>query len=116
LISTIIIIIKAARHRLSIKTSQTYKQHLIEQFKRHKHLLISSILLVILAIPRLIITFASGCMKSAADSWWFLMGYFISFFSSMLTFFIFVLPSKTYVQEFHNTIKRYRKTIQSRFR
>ncbi|CAF4340835.1 unnamed protein product, partial [Adineta steineri] len=94
LISASIIIINSARLKSSLQKKKSYKEHLNEQFQQHRHLLISSFLLFILGIPRLVILFSRGCMKTNADSWWFLMGYFISFFPPMLNFIIFVMPSE----------------------
>jgi hypothetical protein len=116
LLSAIVIIIKTARLRATAKIEQNYREVLLDQLKQHKNLLISSVLLVILAIPRLIITFVSGCMKSANDAWPFLIGYFISFIPPILTFLIFVVPSKTYKDEFYKTARRYQQRIRTCFR
>ncbi|CAF4048530.1 unnamed protein product, partial [Adineta steineri] len=114
IISTIVIILKTARRRSTLQKDLPYKQHIIEQLKQFKHLFISSFLLFILALPRLIIMFAAGCMKTNADSWLFLIGYFLSFVPPMLTFTIFVLPSVEYKQKFRTTITAYRHTIRTR--
>jgi hypothetical protein len=102
------IIIVAARKRSSAQTQFTRREHLKKQFDEHKHLLISSIILILLALPRLVISFTSGCMKSVRDPWLFLAGYFVSFLPSISNFIIFVLPSKMYkkqlldwIQSFH---------------
>jgi hypothetical protein len=116
LLSAIIIIIKTARLRTNLKAQQNYRKTLLEQLQQHKHLLITPLLLVILAIPHLIITFVSHCMESPADAWPYLIGYFISFIPPILTFFIFVLPSKTYRNEFCKTVQRYQQRIRTRFR
>jgi len=80
----------------------------------HKHLLIAPVVLVLLAIPRMILIYTSKCMKSADDVWLYLIGYFISLIPSMLTFLIFVLPSKLYKKEFDQTVARYRRVIRKR--
>ncbi len=85
-----------------------------EQFQQHKHLLTAPIVLVILALPRLIITFALKCMVSSNGAWLFLVGYFISFIPSMLTFVIFIFPSKFYKKEFHKTVQQLRTNIDRR--
>jgi hypothetical protein len=107
--SSIIIIISTTRLRVKIQKKQTYRILLFEQIREHKHLLISPFILFVLALPRLIISFASGCMKSGRNPWLYLIGYFISFTPSMLTFFVFVLPSKLYKQEFTASIQRFWK-------
>ncbi|CAF3901466.1 unnamed protein product [Rotaria sp. Silwood1] len=93
---------------------RTYYDLIRENFHQHKPLFIAPVLLVILALPRSIMTFVSKCMKSANESWLFLVGYFISFIPPMLTFVIFILPSKFYKKEFHKTIMRYRTYARTR--
>ena len=105
IVSALVIIINTARHRSALRTNQSYKQHLREQFQQYNHLLIAPCVLVVLAVPRLIISFFSGCMKSSSDSWLFLAGYFISFIPSILTFVLFVLPSKVYKEQFWRSME-----------
>jgi uncharacterized membrane protein YwzB len=112
LISAIILIIKKSRQQSNMHTEQNYKEILREQFRQLKHLLTAPIVLVIFALPRLIITFISKCMKSTGDSWLFLVGYFISFIPPMLTFIVFILPSKFYKKEFHKSVHQYRTFLR----
>ncbi|CAF1192268.1 unnamed protein product [Adineta ricciae] len=111
IVTAFIIIFVAARSRATAQRQQTYKQHLKEQFHRHNHLILSSIILVILATPRLIISFMSGCMKSVRNSAFYLVGYFISFIPLCITFIVFVLPSKLYKNEFYAATRRLRTFI-----
>jgi hypothetical protein len=106
-ISALIIITATARMRSNIRKKQSYKEHLRIQFREHKHLLISPCILVLLALPRLIISFLSGCMKSARNPWLYLIGYFISFVPTIMTFIVFVLPSEMYRKEFRDSMKRF---------
>jgi hypothetical protein len=106
LVSAVIIIITKVIIRSSIHKNESYRKLLHDQLKFHKHLLISPFILFLLTLPRIIISFLSGCMKSARNPWLYLIGYFISFTPSMLTFVVFVLPSKTYKKEFVKSIKR----------
>ena len=105
-ISASIIIITAARTRSKSQKTRSFEEHLRQQLKNHKHLLISPAILIVLAFPRLILSFLSGCMESARDSWFYLVGYFISFIPPMMTFVVFVLPSDVYKEEFHASMKR----------
>jgi hypothetical protein len=114
LISAIIIIIVTARQRTTIQTQQKYIKVLKEQIEQHKNLLIGPCVLIILSIPRLIISFASDCIKSSSDSWLFLVGYFISFIPPTLTFILFVLPSTTYKEASRKAISQYRKILTRR--
>lgn len=104
-ISALVIITVIARPRSNVQRKQTYKKHIYEQLRNQKHLLILPCILVFLALPRLVISFLSGCMKSVRDPWLFLSGYFISFIPSVLMFPIFVLPSQMYKTQFFQSIK-----------
>ena len=77
--SAFFIIFATTRRRAITQTRLTYNQHLREQFKEHKNLIISPIVLVILAIPRLIISISSQCVKVSHNSWLYLIGYLVSF-------------------------------------
>jgi hypothetical protein len=112
IISASLIIIKAARQRSVMHPGQTHREHLRGQFREHKHLIITPCLLIILAFPRLYISFISGCMKSIRNPWLYLFGYFISFAPPMLTFVLFVLLSQSYKKEFYEKIKQYRNFIR----
>jgi hypothetical protein len=99
-ISALVIIIAAARSRSTAQQDCSLKQHLRAQFEQHKHLIISPCILIILALPRLIISLIPGCMKSYRNPWLFLAGYYVSFIPPMLVFVVFVLPSKKYKENF----------------
>ncbi|CAF4771433.1 unnamed protein product, partial [Rotaria sp. Silwood2] len=71
--------------------------------------------LVIVTIPRLIISFASTCVKSVRHPWLFIGGYFISYIPPLLLFVIFVLPSELYQKKFNDATVRIRKIIRNRF-
>jgi hypothetical protein len=113
IISAVLIIIVTARQRFIAQKNQQYTSQLQKQIKELKHLLISPIILIILASPRLIITILSGCMKTTRGYLWlYLTGYLVSFLPSMLIILVFVLPSKTYKNELNKTIARIRKSIR----
>jgi hypothetical protein len=109
--ATIIIIVKTQRKAL-IRRGQNPRSILTEEIQQHKNLLIGPFVLIILVIPRLIITFASGCMKPTSNPWLFLLGYFISLVPPTLTFILFVLPSTLYKEEFSKAISQCRKIFQ----
>ncbi|CAF1026336.1 unnamed protein product [Adineta steineri] len=62
-ISALVIITALARTRLTTHTHLSYIQHLQNQLREQKHLLISPTILVILALPRLIISFLWGWVQ-----------------------------------------------------
>jgi hypothetical protein len=113
-ISSFIIIIKIVQQRRKLQTNRTCQQLLFKQFRQHSHLFLSPLLLTILAVPRLIISLASDCMKLNNDSWLFLSGYFISFIPPTLTFVVFVIPSKLYKDQFIKRIKQYQRSLRNR--
>ena len=106
LFSSIIILLIKTRQYRTMHPKQSVKESFLKQFRKHKHLLMGPIVLVLLALPRLIIAFVSKCMKDADDVWLFLIGYYVSFIPILLTFVIFVLPSKFYRKEFRKALRR----------
>ena len=113
-ISAVILIRKQSRSKAAVCPQRTSREHFQQQFRQHKHLVTAPIVLVILAVPRLIITFVSKCMESTADSWLFLVGYFLSFIPPMLTFVVFIVPSKFYKKILWNSLRQYRRNLRQR--
>ena len=107
-ISAMIVILTTARTRSNAQKKISYRLHLRQQFHQHKHLLVSALILISLGVSRLIFSFLSGCMKSARESWFYLIGYFISFTPPISTFIVFILPSDAYKQEFFSAMNRFR--------
>ena len=105
LFSAPFIIFHGARRRAAAQKRQKYSEHLWEQLKEHKNLIISPIILVILAVPRLIMSFLSGCTKVSQNAWLYLLGYFVSFIPSISIFFVFVLPSEFYRKQLKDSFK-----------
>ena len=114
LISALVVILTIARTHSTARKNQTYQQYIRQELQQQKHLIISPLILVLFALPRLIISFLSGCMKSARDPWLFLFGYFISFIPPLLTFIVFIWPSESYKKEFSTIIKHHRMAIRQR--
>ena len=108
IVSALLIIVMGARRRSAIQQRLTLRQHLLAQFQQHKKLLISPCVLIVLTTPRLILSFASGCMSSSRQSWLFLAGYFVEFIPPILTFAVFVLPSEVYRAEFCRLVRAMR--------
>ncbi len=65
LFSAIFIIIGTARQRVIMEDEHRFSNHFKSKLNQHKHLLISPIILVILSLPRLIISFTLNCKKSS---------------------------------------------------
>ncbi|CAF2727459.1 unnamed protein product [Rotaria sp. Silwood2] len=109
LFSALFIIFNMTRQQAIIQTCHSYEQHLLAQFNEHKQLIVSSIVLVILSLPRLIISLFSGCVKVSRNPWLYLSGYFISFIPSAFLFVIFVLPSTLYKKQFRESINSWKR-------
>ncbi|CAF3704777.1 unnamed protein product [Adineta steineri] len=109
LFSALFIIFGGAHQRSMARTNQSFKEHVQEQFREHKQLIISPIVLLVLSIPRLIISLLPGCAKTSENLWLYLGAYFISFTPSMLIFLIFVLPSELYMKSFKQSFIRIRR-------
>jgi hypothetical protein len=105
-LSAVVIIVQVFRTRSKTQKNLARRTVLYAEFKRHKHILISPCILILLAFPRLIISLSSRCMESARDPWLFVTGYYISFVPSLLTFITFILPSTKYKDEFLTVIGR----------
>lgn len=114
-LATLLMIKKIARRRVNINPQQSYQAHFQRQVYRHQHLLYAPCMLIILSLPRLIISFSKRCMKSAHEPWLYLIGYFVSFIPSTLTFIVFILPSKNYKGElrlfYSATLRRLRRQL-----
>ncbi|CAF1461593.1 unnamed protein product [Adineta ricciae] len=110
------IIIRSARRRAEVQKQQSYRKHVREQWKEHKHLVISPMILLLLSTPRLIISLLSGCVNVTNHLWLYLCAYFISFLPSVLFFILFVIPSdlyrKTFKESFFRLCRRKRRSNQ----
>ena len=109
IISSILLILSTARRRATLQPNLPYLQHIQHEINQHKYTLLPPCILVLLNLPRLIITFISGCMKSPRDPLLYLIGYFISFIPMTVHFFVFVWPSKQYKKHFNVAVQ---KTMQ----
>ncbi|CAF1480449.1 unnamed protein product [Adineta steineri] len=107
--SALVIIFGGAQQRSVARTNQSFKEHVQQQFREHKQLIISPIVLLVLSIPRLIISLLPGCVKTSENLWLYLGPYFISFTPSMLIFLIYVFPSELYMKAFKQSFNRIRK-------
>lgn len=109
IISIILIVTVTAHQKHRSHRTQTYMIHVRSQMRKNKHVLISTITVVVLTLPHLIISFLLECKKSSRIFWLSLIGYFLSLFPATLIFFIFALPSPLYKKQFNLLIKLIRK-------
>jgi hypothetical protein len=108
--STLFIIFGTTRQRSVAQTRKTYREHLREQLSEHKQLIISPIILLVLAMPRVITSLLSGCMNTSKNRWLYISAYFISFAPSILVFVVFVLPSELFRKRFKESITFWRRS------
>ncbi|CAF1097963.1 unnamed protein product [Adineta steineri] len=113
LLSALFIIFGGAHQRSVARTNHSFKEHIEEQFREHKQLIISPIVLLVLSIPRLVISLLPGCVKTSENLWLYLGPYFISFSPSILIFPIFVFPSELYMKAFKQSFNRIRSRTPS---
>jgi hypothetical protein len=92
LASAIVIIITVERQRASIQKQISNRQHLREQRRHYSHFIFTPIVLVLLAVPRLI----------------------ISFVSPLRTFVIYILPSKIYKKEFDALVYKSQRFLEDK--
>ncbi|CAF1657006.1 unnamed protein product [Adineta ricciae] len=109
LFSALFIILGAARQRSKAQSNRSMKMHIREQISEHRQLLISPIVLLLLSIPRLVISLLPGCVNASEKLWLYLGAYFISFVPSILIFVIFVVPSELYMKTFKESITKWRR-------
>jgi hypothetical protein len=112
-IFSIICIIGVTTHRRSlIQRHRSICSHLGSRIKKNKHSLISSAIIICLTLPYLIISIVLDCQKSSRLFWFYLIGYFLSFFPAAFSFVIFVLPSSHYRQEFNKFLAYIRRRLE----
>lgn len=111
LFSALFIVFGTVHRRSNAQSELTYVEQLRRQLRKHKKLLISPIILVLLSSPRLLISIISGCVDVADHLWLYLSGYFISFIPSVLVFAVFVLPSRLYKRLFRESIKHMQRLL-----
>jgi len=110
LFSALFIIFGTARRRSTAQTNKkSFKEHAANQIREHKQLLISPFILLLLAVPRLIMSLISGCVDPSENPWLYLCGYLISFTPPILVFTVFVLPSELYRKTFKDSMTRWRQ-------
>ncbi len=112
LFSAIYIVFGTARRRSLAQNRRTYQEHVLEQLKEHKQLVISPAILLVLSLPRVITSLVSGCVDPSSNPWLYLCGYFISFTPSMLVFVVFVLPSDLYKKKFKESLQICRRQVR----
>ena len=108
IVSAFGIIIMTAKRRSNVQKKFSLKKRLHDEFNEHKHLLMSALGLIVLAVPRIILTFLLECIQSAREPViFYLLGYFISYLPPLFLFIVFVLPSTSYKTTFKKSMTHF---------
>ena len=115
-LSALIIILKLAQRRSKLDERRSYREVFLGELKQHKNLVISPAILLLLTLPRLFMSILPECTESARNPWFYASNCYISFIPPMLTFVIFVQPSKNYRKKCFTSIQRFFSAAQRRDR
>jgi hypothetical protein len=77
-----------------------------EQLLKYKPLIISPIIILILEIPRFVLTFTLACIDHPWQRYVYLTGYLISFLPLTGVLFIYILPSPKYKKQLQTFVKK----------
>jgi hypothetical protein len=105
-ITILIFQIARSRERTHGNSQQTFSDLFKKQFKTHREYYITPIIIVLSSLPQAILSFSYACteLKQPWQRYSLLTTYFLAYLPQMLGFILYVLPSKTYTKEFHQTI------------
>jgi hypothetical protein len=107
-VSITILIVQTTRSRVRIssKMQETFIDLFKKQFKIHKGLYITPIVIVLSSLPQIILSFSYACIepKQSWQRYILLTTYCLSYLPQMLGFILCVLPSTAYTEEFHQTV------------
>ncbi len=114
-ICALYMLIKQSLLTLKLQERQRFLIILYNEFCKHKHLLISPIVLIVLNLPRLIFLFIFTCFNSLIEWQKYLLItiYFLSFMPRILTFFLFVLTSSFYKEQIKRILNKFRRYYHS---
>ena len=104
---TILIVqITRSRARANGSTLETFLDLFKKQFIAHREYYITPIIIVLSSLPQTILSFSYACteLKKPWQRYTLLTTYFLSYLPQMLGYILYVLPSTTYTEQFHQTI------------
>jgi len=91
---------KKLRARKRIYTESELPLFFSQQFYRHKHLIISPLIMVILKLPMIVVLMILKCFPTEKQMYVALICYILTLLPATVTFFIFIHPSTTYYKIF----------------
>jgi hypothetical protein len=105
-ITVLIIKITLSRARTNKNNNrQTLTDLFKKQFKNQAELYVTPTIILLSSLPQIILSFSYTCteLKQAGQRYGLLTTYFLSYLPQILGFILYVLPSKTYSDEFRQT-------------
>jgi hypothetical protein len=106
IVSTTVLIVLATRSRSRATSGRTTTAQLLKrQFKSHKELYITPVIIVLSAIPHSTLSFSLTCnaLSAAWQRHALIITSFLSYSPQLLGFVLFVFPSTKYLTEFRET-------------
>ena len=108
IISITVIITQTASHRQRTYSGrhQTFIDLLKKQFRTHREHYLTPIIIIFSSLPQTILSFLYACteLKELWQRYTFLTTILLSYLPEILGFILYVLPSKMYSNEFHQTV------------
>lgn len=124
-ITVIIIQIAARRRRTHSSRQQNFIDLLKKQFRTHREHYVTPMIIIFSSLPQTILSFLYACteLKQLWQRYALLATIFLSYLPQMLGFILYVQPSKTYSDEFRQTVigkkllrQQQRRTRQNKIR
>lgn len=105
ILSVTILIVLAARSRSRANTNHNpFIEYLKKQFQSQKELYIPPLVIILSGLPQMILSFSLACLLLLTwQQHALLVAYIFLFAPQLLGFFLFVLPSSTFMREFQAT-------------
>jgi hypothetical protein len=105
-VTILIIEITRSRARTSSIRRETFVNLFKKQLKTHREQYLTPIIIVLSLLPQGILSFSYACteLKQSLQRYTLLITYFLSYLPQILGFILYVLPSTTYTEQFHQTI------------
>ena len=113
IVTMIMIITITAHQKRRAHQKHTYYTYIKLQIEKHKHILLSTLSVILLTLPYLVISSLLTCNRTSHVFWLSLIGYYLSFFPAAFVFFIYVIPSPLYRKEYKGLILRFHKRLSA---
>jgi hypothetical protein len=109
LLSIILFLLRKIKSELTttIREAKSSKFVILkEQLLKYKPVLIGTMIIIILEIPRFVLTFALACIEQTWQKYVYLTGYLISFLPLTGILFIYIIPSPKYKEQLRKIMKK----------